>query len=563
MSKSFKTAVSFVVIALVLTAAVSAQSNLQSNTNKATAGVFTSDVDDSMDVHYYTDVKFDKWLGFIGYGGNQTTNPILLGYATNLGGIYLGTWYTGNIARTTGAHTETVQVATTWDIVNERKTAQTTTTNYNAFDVSSNNQIEVLIGVAGMGIKVGFFENVTTRQYPTLDTAGTNVQVQETFDTGTKEYTRALDSYSFANGRLIPYVTWGGDFGLIRPYVTLKAGINQDNTAQTLKNYTTVYGNVTGAEQYARTGNSSDYFAPSIEVGAELDLAATEDATTTLDFAYAFAADMYDNSYDASGFSGSTPGTVAWTGAAANNTVTTTLVSKTTAKNTTLTINDQSSFSHNISIGFYTDKQIAEGLKIGLYAQLPVNLSTTSQDQYTKTLQSAKVQNINKANSHLDTTNTIETITYSGTDANGKTDTTSFQVAPEINLGASYALFPGRFTINAGIHAVPFIFTNTVTKYSRGDNRIITTTKNYDANGKLTNSDVQVTGTGTAAVGNSTDRTTAANTWGVFTASAWGGFVFNFNSNMALDMCIGAGGAGSNTFTLNISNVNVLFTFKF
>jgi len=158
-------------------------------------------------------------------------------------------------------------------------------------------------------------------------------------------------------------------------------------------------------------------------------------------------------------------------------------------------------------------------------------------------------------NAFLNTTTNVETI-----GSPGLTDTTEFNVAPRIDIGATYAMFPGRFTINAGIGLRPFNYTHTATRYSRGSTHSTQTTTVLDSNGREISRDVILVGNPTTDI--VTDRITRADAWSAFTLNAIGGFRFNFSENMAVDMAA-AGGAPSGTFTLNLANVRVLFTLKF
>jgi hypothetical protein len=559
MSKSFKVAALVAVTAMFLAAPVFVQPVYaqESNTSKATAGVFTSDVDDSQDVHFYTGVEFDKWFGFIGYGGSVTTNPVSLGYATRFGDLYLGTWYSGNVVRIRENWTE--EVVTDYDPNSQIKTGSSETTTTYPYDnsgiantISSNNEIGVLIGVAGMGIKVGFAESVTERTFP--NNYNNSKIVATNNGDGTISYDSGIVEHSDVSGKLSPSLQWGmsleaGDV-TIRPKVTLGVDIGLSNRVYDTRGaYTTADGKVLGTDTITRSGRSADAITPYFEVGAGIDLDGY-----SIDFSYGLDIGIYSNSYDASGIGGSTLGTVSWSGSTAT---TTTIATTDTQKTANLNINDQSFLNHSVHLGYYTDKEIASGLKLGLYAGADVGINTSTSDQYTLGLTSNKTVYNNAA---LSTNNT-----GSESEARGPSTVeteTELTIEPFVNIGASYELIPGRFTVNAGIALRPLAYTNTVTRTSETSGKTVTKTKSLNHRGEVTSETVSVSGGGDST----TDSVEVDNTWDYFRAGLFGGFVFNFNDNLALDLSTGGyitSDVGNQNFTTNIANLNVLFTFKF
>ena len=158
--------------------------------------------------------------------------------------------------------------------------------------------------------------------------------------------------------------------------------------------------------------------------------------------------------------------------------------------------------------------------------------------------------------------------------SNGLTETTEFSIGLNAAVGASYALIPGRFTVNAGIGITPVDFTSTTTKFSKASTLQTTTTKTYDADGKPVSTVVTNNSSGTDSV---TDSVKVEDTWEPCTVNASAGFTFNFNENIALDMSVYArsdytdidmpnntlNNSNANGFNLDITNVQVLFRVKF
>jgi len=275
MNKSFKVAALLAVTVLFLAAPVFAQSaGMESNTSKATAGVFTGDIDDAMDVHDFSGLKFDKGFGFIGYGGNITNNPASLGYASRFGGLYLGLWYTGNVVRVRENWEE--QVTTTYDLINQIPITTATRTQYfgGGNIISSNNQIEALLGIGSMGFKIGFHENVSDTKFP-----GRIITVTENQDGTVTHSNGDILEYSNITGSLSPSLTWGMSIDLgsfaIKPLLAVGIGIGLGSNVNNYRDvpYITVGGELRGTETINLNGSNSAYINPDFKVGADIDFA--------------------------------------------------------------------------------------------------------------------------------------------------------------------------------------------------------------------------------------------------------------------------------------------------
>jgi len=553
MSKSFKVAALLAVTALIFAAPVFAQTpaELESNMSKATAGVFTSDVDDSMDVHDFSGLKIDKWFGFIGYGGDIGTTPYVdypasLGYANQFSGLYLGLWYTGNVLRVDKGWTETV--TKTYNTASQLLTTTQTQYSNPGTSINSNNQLEVLLGIGGMGFKIGFYEDVTENKRPNKSP----ITVTEYHQNGTVQRTAGeIVEYSSVSGTILPSLTWGMNLDLgsfaIKPLVAVGIDINLDSLVNdTRRAYNTVNGEIIGDKAIDRQGNNSGYVRPDFKIGADFDL-----ANFTIEFAYGLGFSVYNNKYDASGFLGRTKGTVEWNGSTTTNTSIATTI---TTDNADLTINDQSAFDHSIFLGFLTEKEVFDGFKLGLYAGAEFGISTSASDAYDLTLSKTSTKQNNAALSAQNTTTETENRTFGTT-----TDTTRFSVDPFVRIGASYALIP-QLTINAGVALLPLAYTSALTRTSTqaGD---VTKSKTYNNKGNVTAESVTVTADGTT-----TDRVAVNNTWNYFRAGIFGGLVFNFTEKLALDTSFGwitPGSVGSDDFNLSFTTLNVLLAFKF
>jgi len=556
MIRSIKVMALIAVIAM-LTVPLFAQT---SPTGRATAGIFETDVEDSMNVLWYSDVEFERWAGFLGYGGSVQDNPISLGYATGLGPIYLGTWYTGNILSTNSSEEE--RVVTSYDLINQVKTQTVITRTYQGQNTFSNNSIEVLIGVAGMGIKFGFEERYTVWENP--DRIITTIETPD----GRTTYQNEVDEFSTVQGHMIPSLQWGMNIDAgnlaIRPKISVGLGIYHDyEVMNTIPNYTIDNAAHMGNEQINRQGYSANYLNPYFDIGVELGIpTAKENSKGTLGISYGFSTNVYNNSledtinnaYSFSGFDGSTRGT---TGFYSGSTTVIKTLQSTTTTNTInmMDITEISQSSHSITPSFYYTNEIAENLKLGFLVLVPFGIEKNSSEGFSRYF-STSIEKYNHATNHyLNTTTNIER--FSST---GLTETSEFSVGLGISAGATYILVPGRFTINAGVNLTPVNYTRTTTTFKRGSTHETQTTTILDADGKVVSDTIILTGNPGADT--TTDSTYVQNEWNPLAILVGGGFRFNFTDGMAIDM-VASGGNMSPFFNLNFANVHVLFTLKF
>jgi len=545
MSRSFKVAALVAVTAMILAAPVFAQ---QSNTFKSTVELYKTDVDKATHVHDYTDVKIEKWAGFIGYGGSTNNDPIQLGFAKNFSSLFLGTWYSGNIVSVSEDWDKTA--TTTYDLNEQIIDDIETVTRYlnNANRNYTSNQAAALIGIAGMGFKVGFAEQLTKISYPNR-----TITVIENKD-GTVSHTNGdIYEYYDIEGSITPSLQWGMKLPVssitLKPRATFRVGINLNKSTDDLRPvpYTTIDGEVVGQEQINRGGNESGYVAPNIIIGSDFVF-----EKFTLGFNYDIKFDVYNNKYDAAGFTGKTKGTVSWSNATSYNQTNTSIATTQTTDNAVLTINEYEKIPvyNNIGLYFITKKEIAEGLNLGFKTGTSLRIDTRTSDAYQLTLNKAETRYNNEALSADNTRTDTETRTFGTT-----TDYTRFYMDPYVSVGATYALFPGRFTINAGIKVTPFTYESIVTR-TAVQNGNVQTIKTYNSRGDLITDTVTVTnGTQT------TDTVGVNNAWNYLGAAVYGGFLFNFTENMALDAYFGA--TGAQRFELDIMEFNVLFSVKF
>jgi hypothetical protein len=576
MNKTIKVMAISVVAAFFFALPLAAQTVLNvegdpaSNLRKSTVTLYKTDVDNFLSVNNWSSVSLDnKWFGYLHSTGGLSPNfRANVGYATKVGDLYLGLRYNGNIFQDTGGgYTKQVTLNPAYDEVTQQLTSLTETTA--AWPAarwhSSTNQLDVLIGVAGQGIKVGFFESMAVRPDGYTSRAITKTDTRD----GNIQYQNEPVEFSQFQGNLLPSVQWGTLLNVSGLTVKPRAGVSfliYQN--ELVDNYYAGYTAFNGKPIAPRTltraaGNNNGYLQPEITVGADLGLPKKDNLATTFTLNYAVNFNVYDNDYSASGFSGKAAGPVSWGGAVATNyTETTTSISgKRTQTQTTLGFNDTSRSQHTITPIVTLDKTVSDALSLGLKIQAPITVTSTANEISTEIRRHTTVWNYAATNSA-----DAKTVTeYTQHTPGNLTEITEFKLIPSVRIGARYHLFPGRFTVNAGIQLDPFGsdadngWTNTVTKQTRNGTGQRTTETVKNGDGVVTSkTDTTTLGAGGAY----NDVSTVQNTFAGFSGRIGAGFLFNFNENMALDFFANTG-ALSTTWSVDMASVNVMFTFKF
>jgi hypothetical protein len=566
MTKVGKVIVLFTITAMALTLPLAAQfvqsgpASLESNTKKATAGVFSSSVDDFIDTRNWPGVSFEKWFGFVtgdritgvdatDNSGDKTITRGSLGYAHKFGGLYLGAWYNGNILQMRGQPGPdiTKTISADDDRFTQTQTEITTTTQYSSAWTNSSNQLTLLLGVGKHGIKLGFFESLAMNK-----NEGASVRSIIETDTkdGYKDYTNETVEYSFTGGHLRPYLGWGTAFGnsvTVKPYIDVAFDMYQQEKIDITRDYKTYNGKLAGDDTTTyHDGWNQGYYMPIGTVGSDF-VKAGEVIRTTIGIKYDFNMFLYNNDYDVSGISGkSTKGIVTWS--ETDTTVKQTITNTTTTNNAAFTFADRTNQNHTLTPSYKIDGEPASGLKLGFRATVPVTFSLDATDRYNEeyTITRIVYNDVEKSRNTTETTVAREN--------KGLTETTTLTVTPTLGVGASYKLIPNRFTVNAGVYAVPLSYRNTTIKTSPNGVNKITTTNKVDGNGVVIEEDVDLLDHDYID-----DKVEHTETWNQFIGSVRAGFEFYFSPQFSVDLYA----AASTDFDANISSLNVLFSFKF
>jgi hypothetical protein len=503
----------------------------ESKTSQASAGLFTTDVDDFLDVHDWDAVLAEKSLfGFAGYNGAPE-----LGLAAKLGGLYLGIYYNGSLWKDSSTESETVNVNYNSSGFTLTESSRTVTRYLTNPDVTSNNTVNLLLGFAGQGIKLGFTENLTTRPHGWNNT----LQNYNNYDSGISMKTTNADGsyesdeysdFEYANGSLMPSLGWGAKINagsvVLKPALDVAFAINS-NMAKYTRTQKETAGNALTAHTVYESEKDQGYFTVAPTVQFDIDFS----DTFGLGFEYTGGFDIYGDNY----------GTVT---KSTDHLDEVTLDGTTTKVTETYTGSTMSSSSHTFTPSFWYEKDIG-GLTLGLAGEVGLSLgfdgTASAYKQTTTTSYNAIIAQ--------DSTVTIQTIDGAASPVN--TDKTTIQVAPSLAVGVQYKAFNDKLTLNSGIGAQFLGFKTTKTVTAPGTPQK-TTTVSKDADGNVISSTTNV-----SVPPNTSDSTAVSTSWAPFTCTLGAGFTFAFTDTFAVDTQV-----TTSSFTLNAAQFSLAFIFK-
>jgi hypothetical protein len=513
-------AVLLTAILLVAMAPLAAQ---QSNTYKATSGLFSSDVDNYLSVTNFGKVSIDKWFAFTNLQGSTLD----LGYARKIGSLYFGTYYNGTIVLENDSAKE--NSATTPTVINGVvSTTSTVTTKSWVTDNGSrtDNNGSIFLGIAGMGFKLGFDEDITTYKTPNGALSSQLDYSTITSDSATNSVTsKVYSDMSKVSGYMTPSLAWGTNIALgsltLSPKVVANFKIQQDSSGYTYNESTTMAGTtVLGSTTKDATYTSNeDYFNPDVVLNVNLSGAKVEGTQLSGNIEYEFSTNIY-------GTEGDTSTTV-------TNTSTETVSGLTTTEETSKTATLRNNMTNAITPTFKFTKDLSDRVSVGCNVKARVSYNTygsTKTDTWDKTTTTDSYTQDPADNS----TKVESSTTPDGTYAN-----TILMVAPALNLAFTYQVVPAKFSVKSGLAVTAPKYTNTVKKYNRSDVSSSSSTTT-DGNNVVTNSAYTNNLSSTR-----NESVTVENTWGSLSTQLYFGATFNFSEKFALDMYTSFGNTGT------------------
>jgi hypothetical protein len=527
-----------------------------SQTSTVTQGLFGTAVDDFFDYHYYGDVEFGSWFGYAGYventaAGSTTPSRLLsLGYARKFGGLYLGLNYAGNLFASDNDKTETIGATYDGNGVNTTTVTEETLTKK---EFTPRNEIGALLGIGGMGIKVGFAENLKIEGSPSGSTFN---KVTKHPGNPLVQYSNMVDTFSSVQGGLIPWLGWGMSMDLggisLRPKAELSFLIYQDKRESILKSYDTLGETITGVETWTLSGDnkSQNYLKPGVTLGAMATLAKNNGFEVQAGLEYSLGLKLYDNSYDLFGFSGSTSGKVTIdTTTAGDNTqsIGKGLWGNAETRKIKVSLTEESASSHTISPALVVYKEFDERLNVGFSFIPVISLDFTSTQSWTES---------HSVTLSAPTGQGLKGITTTVEDISGKTDeaVSIVSVMPELAAGLTYAVVPDRFKVNLGLGATfGYEDISTRTKPSGTGSKKTTV---VDAQGNTTTTIDVSSGLSTT----SEDTLKIESGWQGLKPQVGAGFTLIMGSNASLD--VGLNINTTNNFGASLNNLSLQFTLK-
>lgn len=494
-----------------------------SNTSLATAGRIGADIDNYMSYFNYVLPKFDSIFGFGGYGldgpsiyrdasgeplvhySDTEGNPveeyfklgrkIQAGYAVRKGGFYLGAWYRGNVA---AAGKASIELAKQRD-----STVSALEIEEVAVDsLWTDNQLQLLIGFAGMGIKLGFQEKLESRSRP--------VPSEESWTLSTsasgERFRNRIDEYSFFNGTMVANLGWGMPMAIgymtLCPFLELSLHIYQDNSDQLILNY---YSDDVSSPKRQRIGKgwNAGYYAPEVNIGFTLELPDLNGGTWIPGVSYNLFLPLYNNSYDVDGITGTVNGAAAWT----------TFEEDQSGRIAVTTI-EISDMYHRLIPSFSYVRSFIERLQLGFSVKTPVSFRYRVE----------KPHLIEKEDSEPEVTPIADTTI------------TLIEARPEIGLGAAFQAVPGALNLQTGFSLS--IGYEGVWEKGPGKNTLTSV--------------VQPTGI--------EERTLTTHELGPLEGRVSAGFSLNFSPEFALDAAFSTG--TGRDFSLTASEFSLLFVLK-
>jgi hypothetical protein len=240
----------------------------------STFGMMGLPVDNIVSPSFYTDVEFDKWIGYVsfasGYGLANNSERGYLGTAMKIGPVYAGLYYGGNFGygyfrpdyyeMDVKGNTNPKGGAGGWSAAapNDYKKFKVFQMPYNStefqFDVfnkdvsntsehKNDNRVILLIGLADMGFRLGYASTHTGYK-------GDDIAIEydnDPLSTATNEF-RYYEKFSIEHGWIVPQFAWGMARNLvpggIRPSLSIDWGI-----ARNFARYT----------DYQKTGEMVEY----------------------------------------------------------------------------------------------------------------------------------------------------------------------------------------------------------------------------------------------------------------------------------------------------------------
>jgi hypothetical protein len=393
----------------------------------------------------------------------------------------------------------------------------------------SNNRLSLLLGIAGMGIRLDAKENYLSRELP-ADSSTHTVNKNTGEVTGNNE----ISDYKYLKGWTDIYAGWGMTFSLaglsIKPTAQLGVQLytNEQNTVYKANSsslpsasspdptYTLdpTYTNIAADTQ---KGENTAFVRPKIQVGATVG-GLPWGLGAGLEYSINF--DIYTSSYDLYGGSESVAGDVSWGFADNYSFSNTTPIESTSTTAGGVTVEEKTRLQQIITPSLTYGTNLGDNVKFALKLDLPFTLeSKTSGGSYTKTW---KTEVKTPTGGETTVTETNKT-SYSS----GESETSIFAVAPALYIGTQITAIPNKLNLNLGL-------TNKI-EYSSVKGQEKPTGVGFNTTTTTVGDLVTVDTKTSDSIGTKTDYSYVKETWSDLNAKISAGFTFFFNPNFLVD----------------------------
>ena len=543
MRKIFKMAAIAAVISMAAVFTVMAQ---ESSTSEATAGIYGTDVNNYMDYHSYSSVEFDKWFSFAGWYGGVWDGEFSLGYAARPGGAYLGLFYNGWGARSEREMKETLESFYNADT---KPAGYKDVITYTDDGLFTDNSIAALLGIAGMGIKLGVrvqtesYKNASAVDSTEIDNGG-----------GFVEYTDKIESFTDHHNVFTPFIGWGMGFNVgsmvLKPYLEAGLGIARNMFEVSSSDYYTYNGKVIDTKKISSDGavglshdreDEIPNIRPDITVGLKLGMGRLE-----IGLKYNLGIDVYTaNDYDVFGVSDSIKGSAQWIsdreeiyGPSFNG----------ITDKVEVILSENSGMSHKITPSVYYDWDLSDRAKFGIAAEVPVSIYSGKRDKYTITTDTTFYEE--PTDSLKNYTSTTVTKDYNGLD-----EIFNLSITPALSAGTSWVVVPERFTLNTGVKFWPVAFHRETVNTSHNGYQVISKTEQNALNDEPVN-------TVTVDLNKAPEeKLSVTKTVDSMVAKIGVGFLLNFTPKFALDTSF-INYWTNGGFDIDLARLNIVFTIK-
>lgn len=519
-----------------------------SATKASTSGIFRNDIDNFMSYDNWSKVLGDsKQFVFAGL----VSNVVNLGYALDLGGLYLGALYKGNILKLDEMTETDTKGQDVLDYVTGELKDKTFEHTFTDADGRTANGIGFIVGIGTMAIKAGFYEDISWKR------SGFDSEYTDTLD-GWKNYPNGeLISRDATQSLLAPSIGFGINLDLgslvIKP--SIDAAINIGSVKDYEKGYTsgrvTYEDELVGDEKTYETFNNAAAVVPYITPQVKVDIAKNENTTLTFGLKYTIGFASYATDYEAAGFSGSVKGVVYHDDPDYATTTTKDYLDRVekTRDSGTLSFDELSSINNTITPSFKVTSKF-DKLKLGFDVQIPfdINSSTSSKRQESYKIETVEYKDdFNKIKNSWEKTTVLtpgedESVSY-------------FKISPSVNLGAQYPVVDNRFTVNAGVNLKPLAYERT-TVTTKG-NGVVDTTTTVETKTPMSETTVLTVGT----PNDYEDKVSVKDKWDGLTGTFGAGCTFTFNKQFALDCSFAQSFSGN---SLNVGSLgSIMLSMKF